>query len=574
MCELWDCAVELPLPHDDNRHINAYLPGDNNCAMLYSPSGSTWSDIEFFDEPSLSEGNHASGMLFPGWKKHFTASGGRSSEKKAPFFNIRKGNIGYVVAIGWSGQWVFECERKNDSIIIKCGIEDVSFRLEPGEMLSTSSIVIMPYEGTFIDGQNKFRRLVKKHFSLIGRPGRLKNGSFCAGIWGGMPTDIILERLDVLDRQALPFEYIWIDAGWYGNGTKPSPDEFEGDWGQHTGDWRVNPFYHPDGLKSVSKKIHESGRGFLLWFEPERVVEGTPIAREHPEYFLRDENSPNLLLDLGNNDAWDYCFNTLSNLIEELGIDFYRHDFNMSPLSYWSDNDAPDRQGISQIKHINGLYRLWDALLERFPHLMIDNCASGGRRIDIETLRRSVPLWRSDAMCPADFKPETAQCHALTFPLWLPYSGTGAGRQYDIYRARSCYSSCLTVNYAYSQRDLFGSSQEELDWISNMCAEYLRVRPYLEEDFYPLTSLSIYDDAWTVLQYDCPERKEGIILAFRRSESCFDRGSFTLNGAPGVNCFAIEDADSHGLTIINGREISIELPDKRSSKLLFYKYKS
>lgn len=87
-------------------------------------------------------------------------------------------------------------------------------------------------------------------------------------------------------------------------------------------------------------------------------------------------------------------------------------------------NDADDRKGITEIKHIMGLYRLWDALLERFPHLIIDNCASGGRRIDIETLRRSVPLWRSDAQCSANYPPEWAQVHNMTFSVWMPYSGT------------------------------------------------------------------------------------------------------------------------------------------------------
>ena len=570
--ELWDCAVSLPLPHDENRHYTAYLPREDECVMLCSPSGSTWSEKEFYDEPSLTSANHEAGMLFPGWKKRFTASGGRSSEGKAPFFNFHKGDMGYIVAIGWSGQWAFECERTNDDIIIKSGIDGLSFYIKGGEKFCTSSVVIMPYSGSFIDGQNKWRRLVRKHFSLIGRPGRLEYGPLCAGIWGGMPSDAVLDRLEIIDKHDLPFEYIWMDAGWYGDGKQPSPDEFEGDWGQHTGDWRVNLNYHPDGLKEVSEKVHQGGRRFLLWFEPERVIDGTPITVSHPEYFLRKDNSSNLLLDLGNESAWEYCFHTLCGIIEDLRIDFYRHDFNMSPLEYWNGNDASGRSGVSQIKHINGLYRLWDGLLERFPGLMIDNCASGGRRIDIETLRRSVPLWRSDAMCPADYRPETAQCHALTFPIWLPYSGTGAGRECDTYRLRSSYSPCLTVNYAYSQRDPFGYSGEKLDWIKKMCSEYLHVRPFLDGDFYPLTRFSICDDAWTVVQYDCPDKKAGVILAFRRPESCFDRGRFEIRGSVGAKAYTFTDADSNTSFRTENREIEIELPKKRSSKLLFYSY--
>ena len=136
-------------------------------------------------------------------------------------------------------------------------------------------------------------------------------------------------------------------------------------------------------------------------------------------------------MNLGNEEAWEYCFETLSKLIEELNIDCYRQDFNFSPLAYWRKNDDPDRKGISEIKHINGMYRLWDELLKKFPHMIIDDCASGGRRIDIETLRRSIPLWRSDLQCPANYDIEGSQNHNLSFNLWMPYSGTGSGRSYD-----------------------------------------------------------------------------------------------------------------------------------------------
>ena len=63
-----------------------------------------------------------------------------------------------------------------------------------------------------------------------------------------------------------------MDAGWYGMGTLPSPDEYEGDWAQHTGDWRVNPTRHPDGLMDVAAAVEATDKRYLLWFEPEPTV--------------------------------------------------------------------------------------------------------------------------------------------------------------------------------------------------------------------------------------------------------------------------------------------------------------
>jgi hypothetical protein len=117
---------------------------------------------------------------------------------------------------------------------------------------------------------------------------------------------------------------------------------------------------------------------------------------------------------------------------------------------------------MTEILHINALYRIWDGLLSRFPHLIIDNCASGGRRNDIELLRRSMPLWRSDYQCPANHDPEVVQCHTVSYNSFLPYSGSGSGRYYDTYRFRSAMGASLTTNYTFFMRE-----KEHLDYFCN-----------------------------------------------------------------------------------------------------------
>lgn len=386
--DIKDADVTLPMPHTDGFTYSSYYPSDDELTVLHSPKGSTWAMDEFYAKPVFLNLHWCSRECGPSY--HGSTSGGRSSQKKAPFFQISYKNEAYVFAIGWTGQWVCDIERKSDAVVIKTGLEDTAFILHPGEKIRTSSFVILHAQGEFCDTQNTWRRLVKTHYSQIGSEDRDTLPPFCTGIWGGMSSKGALDRIKAIKEHNLPFEYIWMDAGWYGTWTGESPDEFLGDWGSYTGDWRVNPHPHPDGLLDVVAAVKAAGKKFLLWFEPERITSNAPIYREHPEYIL-----DNSLLNLGNDDAWQYCFDTLCENIERLQIDCYRQDFNMDPLHAWQSNDAPNRRGITEIKHIMGLYRLWDALLERFPHLIIDNCASGGRRIDIETLRRSVPLWRS-----------------------------------------------------------------------------------------------------------------------------------------------------------------------------------
>lgn len=579
--ELWDCLCEIPLGVNKPFCWQAYLPDAEKSIKIYAPTGSDWSAQEFYSDADGSENfrsNSFTNYIFSDSVKEYKASGGRSSEKNAPFFNIHHQGCGVIFAIGWTGQWNCRIEGTKTGAVIKTKIEDTHFRLLPGEKIRTSSIVIMPYSGNVEEAQNKWRRLVKNNFSLIGTAGREPLAPLCAGIWGGMSTTSVIDRINAVSDNNIPFEYFWMDAGWYGMDTKPSPDEFEGDWGSYTGDWRVNPHIHPDGLHEVSSAIAKADKKFLLWLEPERVVNNTPTAMKHPEYFIDSpyENDTYLLLNLGNPNAWEYCFNMLSEKISSLNISCYRQDFNMSPLEFWRKNDSADRKGISEIKHINGLYKLWDALLEKFPHLIIDNCASGGRRIDIETLRRSVPLWRSDAQCSADYPPEFAQVHNMTFSSWMPYSGTGSGRQWgDVYRIRSAYAGGLTTNYTYSEKEEFGKNKAQLEWIKKYTEEYLKIRPYFSCDFYPLTKPSAKTDEWSAVQFNRPELDDGVVQIFRRAQSPYTNASFSLKGLCADKTYIFTDADGGEEFEINGSNLiadgfCINIPQKRTAKIYFY----
>jgi len=562
--ELWDCRCSFPIPHEEPYRFRANYPDPKTATKIYAPSGSTWSAEEFYSDPDKLVGNRRVHHIYAGESQNYSASGGRSSEAQAPFFNIHKDGHGVIAAVGWTGQWRCRITRGTDEITVCSGIEGLHFRLLPGEKIRTSSVVLMPYDGSVTDAQNRWRRLVKEEFSPVGR--RVAFAPLCASFWGGSPSATMLSRVKFIRDNRLPYEYIWIDAGWYGADSKPTPNEFEGDWGSFTGDWRVSPHTHPGGLRDVSRAIHDAGMKLLLWFEPERVCRNTPIVAEHPEYFLGDGN--NRLLNLGNPDAWEYLFTLLCGMIEELSIDCYRQDFNISPLKFWQNNDAEDRQGITEIGHISGMYALWDALLEKFPHLIIDNCASGGRRIDIETLRRSIPLWRSDYYCPANFDVEVAQMHNLTYAAWMPYSGS-AIKGYDPYNIRSgCAPAASTMQFYYAE-----NAPDDMEQQRRQCGEYLRVRPYLSEDFYPLTEPSPKLDVWCAAQYDRPSEGDGLLQIFRRENSPYDSALFHLHGIDGNAVYILEDLDG-GEVRMSGSElaevrITIDVP--RTAKIYFYR---
>ncbi len=521
--------------------------------------------------------------LEPGTTLRMAAGGGRSSNDWLPFFNLHTGDAGVIEAIGWSGQWAAEfAHSASGTVALRAGMEKTHLRLHPGEEMRTPRMLLFFWRGDRTEAHNSFRRLLLAHHTP--RPdGKPLEGPLTIAHWGGMRTPAHLERVAVYAREKLDYDYYWVDAGWYGPPDSFSPDEFQGDWAKHVGNWQINPAAHPNGLRPISDATNKIGMKFLLWVEPERAIVGTPLAKEHPEWFLgeRKENA-NILFNLGLPEARTYLTNLISNLITSEGIGLYRQDFNFDPLPYWRANDTEDRQGMSEIRYVEGHYALWDELLRRHPGLVIDNCASGGRRIDLETISRSVPLWRSDWQCRPDNDPIGGQVHGMGLSCWIPLHGTGTWGSvpgnhtaYETYRVRSAYGPAFQFSsFPYEYTPIRGDYP--WDWHRARLAEYHRARPLFRGDYYPITEVTAAEEAWAAYQMHRPDLDEGFVMALRRPKAFFCAAELRLRGIDPAAEYEVEDADSGRKERMRGKKlletgIRVDLPEPRSSKMVFYK---
>jgi len=506
---------------------------------------------------------------------------GRSSATWLPFFNLRTAGDGLICALGWSGQWFAEFAHdglgKTD---LSAGMEHLELKLRPGETIRSPRMLLLYWNGEPIHAHNVLRMFILDFHSphVDGKPIEMP---ICNGSWGGTPTPRHLETIESIADRGLPYDIYWMDAGWYGTSTKPCPTVFEGEWAI-TGDWRVNRLYHPDGLKPISDAAHRAGMKFLLWIEPQRACHGTPVTLEHPEWFLRSSaNDPkpgeNLLLNLALPTAWQWAVETVSSLIRENGVDCYREDFNIDPSPFWANADEGGRKGWLEIRFVEGLYAFWDELRRRHPGLLIDNCASGGRRLELETISRSVALWRTDYNCFPHMKADASQVHTSGLHLWLPLHSTSpTAKPGDTYQVRSAYSAGLVLNIEEFGLGNITQPGFPWDWFLQRILEAKRLRPYYYGEFYPLTPCVVHPDAWIAYQLLLPEKGEGAVLAFRRAESPMASASFQLQGLHAESTCEFEDADS-GMTwraagshlMTKGLEVPIATP--RESRVLFYK---
>jgi alpha-galactosidase len=362
--------------------------------------------------------------------------------------------------------------------------------------------------------------------------------------------------IDRLKQFGIEPDACWIDAGWYENATK--------NWWTGVGNWTVNKTNFPRGLRPVTDAARRWGKGFVLWFEPERVYQGTRLDREHPDWLTALPGNPNRLLNLGDPRALNWLIEYLADFIKSEGVTVFRQDFNFDPAPYWKAMDAPDRVGIAEMKHVEGLYAFWDALLAKNPGLLIDNCASGGRRIDLETIGRSVPLWRTDY---SYFEPNGYQCHTYGLHLFLPCSGTGNNNPQK-YFFRSSMNGAVVLGWELTGSFNVAQALEDI-------AEFRTLRPYFYGDFYPLTEYSTSDEAWAAFQWDRPEERDGIVLAFRRPQASAATIVVRLHGLDPDGDFEVSFEDYGLAPVKSGRELasglSIKIPEAPGSLLIRYR---
>ena len=564
-----DCDTLLPLNYPPEKRPG-YMPQKGDAAVI-TMTGMVDGSY-YWENDSVSATEYGINYEYldkaPNKTKRFESIGCRSSQGMMPFFDVTASGAGYVAAIGWTGDWRAEFAKNDPGIRIKTGLKETRFYIMPGEKLRTSSVLIMKY-GKDEDKYNKFRRLIKNHFSHKSCTGDRRDGLMACELWGGLPSEEMKKRLKEFKKYDIKFEDIWIDAGWYGTSTK-CDDAFSGDWAVHTGEWEVNTRVHPEGLSDVAECAKDAGAALMLWFEPERAIQGSPVTVQHPEWFLRLKGNGNTILNYGNEEAYRYVLDLISHYTRSLELSCYRQDFNVDLVQYFKENDEENRCGITEIKHIMGMYALWDALLAEFPHLIIDNCASGGRRIDIETLKRSIPFFRSDYQCNFNENPEVLQTHNSGISKYLPYSGCTSKTKGDTYTIRSSYSS--SWGGAFYNAVFQSMDEEDLKWVKKITDEYRSIRKYFSLDFYDLGA-SVFDDtAWAIWQYHDPKTQSGIVMAFRRCNSPFDRVNIGLNGLLENRTYQAKNLNNQE-TMIFKNSLEILLPQKRSSVIFEYQLK-
>lgn len=549
--------LEAVLPLD----LRMGVPGGH--VILHHANGSTAGASDFLPRDEKLEPN-ALVKLAP--------NGGCSSDGVLPFFNMEWHGGGLAWAIGWTGQWSQQIRRDSSGRVeIRAGQQTFRARLHPGESIRTPRILLVSWKGTDrMRGHNQLRTTILAHYTPR-RDGAVVMPPVAQNTWftynAGNDTTEENQLKHIRAMPDLGVETFWLDAGWY-----------EGGWPNGMGSWVPNAQHFPHGLKPLADEAHKQGLKFLLWFAPELVSPKSRIATEHPEFVLiwKDFQKGDGLFNLADPVARAWLTDYLSTCIRDWGVDIYRTDFGGQPLLYWQKKDEPDRQGITENHYIEGLYTMWDELHRRHPQLLFDDCASGGRRIDLEMISRSYVLFRSDSPTTKASSSAWDQAQTAGLSLYVPVHATGStcgipqwsSQKLSHYALRSS----ATSGFSISQNNLAGDFPTGL--FKKVVAEVKRLRPFYNGDFYPLTEINVKEDVWCAWQFDCPEQGQGFAMFFRRPKAPQTTLEANLHGLDPKANYEVTFVDSDKTQQVNGVELAslkVEISDAPGSALMVYR---
>ena len=529
---------------------------------------------------------------------HFESNSGRPTHVNFPYFNLEYGNQGTMLAIGWAGTWTADFVKNGNETIYtaKC-INGMKMFLKPQEKIRTALFVTADY--TVRDefyATNYWRSWFMEHnlpkADASGAPMTPFSTCILSNDTGLINSDGSISEQHTTWRRSMErmleedihVDFRWFDAGWYQAPDMGSAQSFvKGhDWWSSVGTWTLDPAKWPgDTFLESTEFAREHGMKTLMWFEPERVTYPDDLEKNwgyKKEWALRVDGYKATANSIGNEECRKWTTDRICKTLRDNKVEMYREDNNYDPAPFWKQADIIEgegRIGISEAKAVLGHYQLWDDIIATTSSTggcaFVDSCASGGGRNDLESMRRAVPLFRSDA----DRTMISLRLSMTTsINKWLPFCGAtnreksdqhSEDSNCDIYTLRASYLPCFndidSQFYHATDRSWFEILRFGLK-------EWRKVNPYLLKDFYVLTPWHSKeeDDTFTSYAFIDPETEKGVLFTFSQIRN--QENTLTLD-FPFAKKLTLIDEDTNEEMHIQDGKVTINFAHPREAKLFW-----
>ena len=327
-----------------------------------------------------------------------------------PFCMLRNEVTGElaVIHLAWSGNW--EMEFINDDepnryaghnvprdacLYARIGMAGPApLRvLEPSETAKTPAVHIGFLFGGLDEGVQALHTHLRQSVMLplpAGRENRVEVNHTGFTMNAQVTEAQLYEDIDVAADAGA--ELFMLDAGWFGSENAT--------WAEVVGDWDQESPLLVSGVKAAFDRVRKRGMLTGLWVEAERMGPASRALRRHPDWQMTRRGSSIPNLDLSKPEVAEHLESTIVDIIERYELDCFRLDYNISV----GEGGEVVRGGYAENtlwRYYDALYGIFDRIHRRFPNLLLENCSSGGGRMDLGMLSRFHWTQLTDKWSPA-----------------------------------------------------------------------------------------------------------------------------------------------------------------------------
>ena len=356
------------------------------------------------------------------WANHgfriekFGQIGSMPVRKWFPFLVLENSAEGKFIGVQLycASSWQIEVLRNTDEITVHGGLADRDFgnwtkKLTPGEKFKSPKAVIA--EGSSLEEVcDLLVKTQKPHIAEVDKDLPVIFNEYCT-TWGNPSIENLTKTADKLVGSGV--RYLVIDCGWY------KPDGVE-NWFDAAGDWIPSTKLFPEGIKAAADMIRQHGLIPGIWFEFENVGSVAEAFNETDHVLKRDGYPVTVgarrFWDMRQKWVWDYLDKKVLGLLKECQMGYLKVDYNENIGQGVDGENTDDSLGENLRQCIAQSQEYFRHIAKEMPELVIENCASGGHRLEPSMMELVSQASFSDAHEAKDIPLVAANLHRLIRP--------------------------------------------------------------------------------------------------------------------------------------------------------------
>ncbi len=324
----------------------------------------------------------------------------------------RENDCIWGIKLKHNATWQIELSRYGTPLSFSCGIGDFKFghwrkKIENGGSFTTPTAYIACAKGGISEVSNDLTEMNNRDIDAYGEQGMPIIFNDWVTHWGDTSHEKLISLAGALKDSKV--KYFVVDDGWQTGGV---------------GDWTVDAEKFPRGLKSYADEICGLGMIPGIWMEFETVREQAKRwSEKYNELYLKKDGipinnaacnaAPTKFLDFRKNEVIEYLDHAVIEFLKENHIGYIKVDYNSN---VGLGCDGSDSLGDALIEHMNGVYSFFKRIKEQIPEIIIENCSTGGSRLEPKMMGVTAMSSFSDAHECIEVPVIAANMHYLISP--------------------------------------------------------------------------------------------------------------------------------------------------------------